>query len=341
LPGRRPKAYLVAVSFVLETTASPATTLSRGSTRDPRIRIPMISSLRAAALVLTVFASAEPAFAQAYCNVVCPSAVPCASSFGRTHITSVQIGSINNASGCVGSAYQDFSSSVAPATLVAAKAYAINVVLNQFYGNFFVAAWVDWNSDFVFDDGEVYDLGLGAWTFNGTAQFSGTIAVPSGAPTPSTVRMRVAAGFGGVSFVRPPACGCYDFIDREDYSLSLVAAAAPFTMALVSPAGPGSIGLSLTGGTSGSLYFAPLTLIPGAYPNGWFYGLDPLYSDLLVFAAFGPPFVGYLDANGAYSWPPAGQTALLPSGLTLYGVAADRFWTSTPGATAPITYVVP
>jgi hypothetical protein len=91
--------------------------------------------------------------------------------------------------------------------------------------------------------------------------------------------------------------------------------------------GPGTIGYHVTGPPYGT-YFMAVTLAPGAFPFGWFYGLDlPLFDILTQFNA-GPPFVGSLSACGTATFGPVGGA---PSGLTLWAVALGF----APGAQIP------
>jgi hypothetical protein len=54
----------------------------------------------------------------------------------------------------------------------------------------------------------------------------------------------------------------------------------------------------------------------GAFPYGWFYGIDISVADLSNELAAGPPFSGPLTACGTY-----GPFGPLPTGLTVYAVA--------------------
>ncbi|MBK8975651.1 MAG: hypothetical protein IPM29_06970 [Planctomycetes bacterium] len=95
--------------------------------------------------------------------------------------------------------------------------------------------------------------------------------------------------------------------------------------------------VTTTRGVPGDLYFRPVTVTPGAFPHGWFLGLDPALGDLgAQFASAHPIFVGLFDADGV-----ARTTVPLPTGLTLYGVALDVFSTLPPvAACAPVAFLV-
>jgi hypothetical protein len=93
-----------------------------------------------------------------------------------------------------------------------------------------------------------------------------------------------------------------------------------FALSIVPGPAPGELHLRRRRGIPGDLYFTALTIVPGAFPNGWFFGLDPLVSDLDAFLASGnPAFVGWLDAAGEHDFGAFG----LPPGVPLQGVALD------------------
>lgn len=83
---------------------------------------------------------------------------------------------------------------------------------------------------------------------------------------------------------------------------------------------PGELRLRRSRGIPGDTYFTALTVLPGAFPNGWFFGLDPALGDLLGFAASGhPAFIGRLDGTGGHDYAAFG----LPPGVPLQGVGLD------------------
>lgn len=81
-----------------------------------------------------------------------------------------------------------------------------------------------------------------------------------------------------------------------------------------------SVSLSDVGGNPGDLCINALTLYAGAYPSGWFYGVDIPIAELLVEFYFGVPFLTVLDATGGYATVIPG---IPPLGVTFYGVAAE------------------
>jgi hypothetical protein len=98
---------------------------------------------------------------------------------------------------------------------------------------------------------------------------------------------------------------------------------------------PGSVAMSIKGGTPNSLYFAPLTLTAGLFPNGSFFGIDVSFFELLAQASAGLPYLGALDACGRIT---VGPYLGVPAGFTLYSVALDDLGSPFLRASAPVTF---
>jgi hypothetical protein len=96
-----------------------------------------------------------------------------------------------------------------------------------------------------------------------------------------------------------------------------------------SPSGPGSIRLNVNLGPPNSPYFLALTGFAGAFPNGWLYGLDIPFVELMGQLEAGFPFNGTLDTFGNLV---VGPFVGLPSGLTLYSIA----FAGLPGTIGPV-----
>lgn len=110
-----------------------------------------------------------------------------------------------------------------------------------------------------------------------------------------------------------------------------------FTLGLQPGPQPGELRVRRRRGVPGDTFFTGLTVTPGAFPNGWFFGLDPDLSDLLwLLSTTSPAFVGMLDGGGAHTFAVHG----LPPGIPIQGVALDldptlRRWQ----ASAPVSVV--
>ena len=67
-------------------------------------------------------------------------------------------------------------------------------------------------------------------------------------------------------------------------------------LSLSAPFGPGSIRVENSDGIPNTPYWSVFTLAPGAYPNGWLFGLDITFPELMNQVSFGIPFAGTLRA---------------------------------------------
>lgn len=98
----------------------------------------------------------------------------------------------------------------------------------------------------------------------------------------------------------------------------------------ITNSGPGTIGYQIVGGPPSGTAFTAITLNAGAFPNGWFFGIDIPLQELAIEINFGFPFSVALDTCGNATVGPFGG---VPSGLTVYAVSLG-----TPnGGTTPTT----
>src|SRR5262245_17381077 len=274
--------------------------------------------------VLAVLGLVTVAVSAQYCVNV-PSGFNCATP--DEFIANVTVGAVSNNSLC-GPGYEDYSSQVPG--FVGGGSYPISVTVGQWYdANDNVAAFVDWNGDFDFDDaGEQFPLVQGI--AGPSVVYSGTITAP--ATIVNNPRLRVVLFYLTTAAACAPIPEFYGNV--EDYghgSISVTWFAG----------GPGSIGFSLAGGDANGVYAHIITFNGTSYPNGWFYGLNTTFNEISTEINAGFPFVGPLDGNGAFTIGPIGG---LPSGLTVYSVAF-----STPGGpstvvsshSAPATFTIP
>ena len=124
-----------------------------------------------------------------------------------------------------------------------------------------------------------------------------------------------------------------------------MSAAPSFVTAVTAPAEsaacePFKISSSLparTGAAPRDLAFTAVTIVPGAFPNGWFFGLDPQLPDVLAqWGAGHPAFVGLLGPDGGSTF----TVPAVPPGVPLQAVALDldptlRWWQPS----APVSLV--
>lgn len=106
---------------------------------------------------------------------------------------------------------------------------------------------------------------------------------------------------------------------------------AAFDLALA-PVERGVIELQRLRGVPSDLYITVLTVVPGAYPSGWFFGLDPSLQDVLHQVGIPHPvFTGQLDSNGNAHARLGGLRVGLPlQGIALALDPALRTWTASP-----------
>jgi hypothetical protein len=116
-----------------------------------------------------------------------------------------------------------------------------------------------------------------------------------------------------------------------------------FKLAISAPGGPGSISINLSGGNPFHVYTTAVSLIQGAFPYGWLFGVDIGFDMLLSQMAAGPPFHGTLGGSGIKLFNlPSG----VPSGLSIYAVSLQfappgPFGGSFVSATAPEFFLTP
>jgi hypothetical protein len=78
-----------------------------------------------------------------------------------------------------------------------------------------------------------------------------------------------------------------------------------FDATISQPGGPGTgIFVSDVGGLASATAVNAITTAPGAYPNGWLFGLDIPLTTLVGEIQGGPPFNVTLDASGVYQIGP-------------------------------------
>jgi hypothetical protein len=93
---------------------------------------------------------------------------------------------------------------------------------------------------------------------------------------------------------------------------------AKFKLEIAAPIGAGSISLVNKNGNTGDTYWTAITGFPGAYPYGWFFGIDINPAQLIQQISAGPPFSGTLVAPGTSSFA---IFAGVPPGLLVFGVS--------------------
>ena len=111
-----------------------------------------------------------------------------------------------------------------------------------------------------------------------------------------------------------------------------------FALWFTSPSGAGSIAVNHMFGTPNGGVFTAVSLVPGAFPNGWFFGIDLPFSEIVFQANVGAPFIASLDAAGKQTSATYG-TGL--SGYTLWSVALDNITGVNVRASRPVGFTIP
>jgi GEVED domain len=287
--------------------------------------------------------------------VVCVLALPASGQYctaGKTNacsgtlyefIVNVTVGGINNATGCtVTPAYSDFTTSVTGANLVPGGANPITVTVGNYWTTDAVDLYADWDGNGLFTDpGELVTLpdpgGVPSGAGNNN-NFVGTLTPPGTAVAPT--RLRVSLRYGGTANPCPTTGTFYGEI--EDYTIATYGGTIPCSLSFSSPLGPGSLQMDNTPcpSVAGADYMNAITLVAGAFPAGWFFGLDIPYPQLLNEFQTGYPFVGTLGPSGESTFFLPGG---VPSGLQIWAVSAQF----APGfgpfllARPPVTYTTP
>jgi len=130
------------------------------------------------------------------------------------YIARVQIESIDNPSGCEAGQYADYTA-LGPATLPIGVPTQCTVTNgNPVYYDDVCSIWIDWNHDFVFDDGgeELIDdvWGVGPYVFNITPPMD-TLYGPT--------RMRIRIDYANYD---PDPCGLTYYGEVEDYTVNVM-----------------------------------------------------------------------------------------------------------------------
>ena len=160
--------------------------------------------------------------------------------------------------------------------------------------------------------------GVGGHTLNSTLTFFGV---------PGTTYYISVGGYQGLAGL---------------YGLSVSAPAPPPVMLAFFNAGPGTLGYTVSNGPFNGAAFIAITLNHGAYPNGWFHGIDTTMAELYSEWTTGFPFLMAIGATCSTST--VGPFTGLPPGITAYGVAIgipSGGSTLPTGISAPASGTVP
>lgn len=127
------------------------------------------------------------------------------------HISNVNIGSINNTSGCSAGGYGNYTG--LSTAIARGMSYSLTVTNGTSYSGDECSLWIDWNQDKDFyDPGEGFKMQGGPTTF--TAQ-----VIPPEYALYGSIRMRIRLYYSPTA--SPYPCGSVSFGEVEDYTLFL------------------------------------------------------------------------------------------------------------------------
>jgi len=130
------------------------------------------------------------------------------------YISLVQLGSINNATGASSSPFYTYYSSLST-DLTPGDSYTITLSPGTYSNGNYVAVWIDFNQNGVFDTEEkLGTISISPMPATGTINFT----VPSTAAA-GTTRMRVREVWNNSDF---DACSSYGYGETEDYNVNIV-----------------------------------------------------------------------------------------------------------------------
>lgn len=136
----------------------------------------------------------------------------------RDAILNVKIGGIDNTTTCSASGYGNYTSSVAPGTLVSGGQNDLSVTVGA-GGHEYVVAWVDYNQNSEFEPSEYTRIGNATSTSTPITFTRRTIDVPANA-LPGMTRMRIRVRYNG-QINDDEACASYTYGETEDYAVEI------------------------------------------------------------------------------------------------------------------------
>ena len=141
-------------------------------------------------------------------------------SVADEYISSVQVGTIDNATGANGG-YGNFTSLSTDLTKGSAATISVTATWTGTKYSEGYAAWIDYNKD-----GDFTDTGEQIWTRSATqtSPVTGSFTVPSSASEGAT-RLRVSMKYNGI----PTSCETFSYGEVEDYTVNIQAGSASCT----------------------------------------------------------------------------------------------------------------
>ena len=204
-------------------TFSPNTVTYAGGTnansQNPQVQFNASGLYTATLIVANAFGAdtmLKANYINAYISAYCIPAYSSGTIYGD-YISLVQLGSINNATVASSSPFYTYFNGLTT-DLIPGTAHTLTVSPGTYPESNYIAAWIDFNQNGIFETTEK----LGTILISGAAPLTGSISftVPVGAVTGTTM-MRVREVFNK-STIDP--CSAYSFGETEDYNINIVGA---------------------------------------------------------------------------------------------------------------------
>lgn len=145
-------------------------------------------------------------------NCICiPASSDCSLN---DYISNVTFGTLNNTSSCTTAGYIDYSGSVAAPVITPATSVNMSVTVGN-GGTEYVAAWIDFNQNGVFEPSEYTFIGSGTGT-----TVSNSITIPADAVT-GLAKMRVRVRYNA-TIAATDNCTTFSFGETEDYYINIL-----------------------------------------------------------------------------------------------------------------------
>ncbi len=126
--------------------------------------------------------------------------------------------------------------------------------------------------------------------------------------------------YGNISSCAAPGRSSSGFVAGDFVPIIRIAWQPVLRLTLAETPGGASLFIDSTGGTPGHRFLNAMTQVRGAYPFGWFHGIDIPLAALLAEIDFGAWFHGPFDGTGNAHFEVAGP---LPGGITAYCVVVE------------------
>lgn len=193
----------------------------------------------------TAYSSSLQVTMNSFMSCYCTPGYSSGCSFGD-YISNMQIGTLNNSSGCSSGNYADYTGSVSAPNLNIGSTYSTSTTVQ--YSSNRVSAWIDYDQSGTFDAGEYTHFGT---VPGANSPLSSSITIPATAKAGNTV-MRVRTYW--LNTPTDPCATTYSYGEAEDYLVNLVCPSVSTSNPSNATICPGTnTSFSVTGSTTGGV----------------------------------------------------------------------------------------